>query len=175
MKRKKTRNRSIGIASFLVIAVLLTTGLSTGIYSAYRTYKTENEKAFVAKFVIEGEAVSNPDIEIDCTDENALEKKFDFVIRNMNGGIISNVSVDYNISLEFPDEIPEGLSFIIDGVEPQEKNERELLYKNNEWKFRAGKGNSKTHSLSIKANKDVVMDDIDISGIKVDVHATQVK
>lgn len=150
--------------------------VSTGItLSKMRSASTGDDSARVAVFAVEAQAKEEQNtLSIDCDESGSPSATYSFIVSNQEKGKTAEVALQYKVIVELPESLPEGLSLLIDGVQPTASNDGKYTFSYDDWRFFAGKFEEKPHTLTITADPEKVEKNIHLNDIKVSVLAEQV-
>ena len=149
-----------------VVTTILVSGIS---FSKFESASQGIGEAAVAAFVVDASG-SGDSLAIDCNAETP-EASYNLVVTNKKEGTVSEVSMKYDVVLEFDTALPSGIK-ISDGVTTLETTAEKTTYIfEDAGEFAAGREKQNTHTITITGSKEVLQNCSAVMSVYVD--ATQ--
>lgn len=174
---EKKQNRFLNITLVLLVAALVVSSVavvSSGTAAKFLAAAVGGDKAQVAIFAADANAVSTGALEINCnTGKN--EASYQFAVSNQKNGKTSEVAMGYTIEVTLPKALSAGLAMAIDGVSGTvDSSGKTYIFTYEDWTFDAGVAETQTHTLTFVADPAVQDFNVEMDKIKVSVTIEQI-
>lgn len=171
-KRKHiTSGRMIAVSICLITAIAT---LMVGITLAKMVSTASgSDSAQVAAFIVEAGEGTPSNLKIDCNEENKTAT-YAFAVTNTKDGKTAEVSVKYDLIVTLPEALPAGVTMTVNGNAASASADNKTFTFTNAGTFPAGVSETDQCTLTFTADTNLVEEDFQIAGIKVDIHAEQV-
>lgn len=144
------------LACVLFCLTLISVHLCSGLYARYTAYGTGSDSARVAQWSVSASG-NKPALTIDCTNDD-FDDEYKITVTNN-----SEVSVKYDIVLNFAESLPESITIKLDGSKaPAVSNSRKTFTFTNVGSFVVGSASTE-HSLVFTADADEIDEDVTFS------------
>lgn len=156
----------------LVFSVLITTIIVTTFsLSMYESTMAGTSDIGVASFIIDSTGSDVDNLTIDCNNDNPTVS-YDLIVTNKKDSSISQVSIKYDLVVEFSEGLPTGIT-ISDGTTTLNSADGQTTYLfSNIGDFSAGVEESNTHTITLTGSNEVL--NAYSGNISIYVDATQI-
>ena len=143
------------IPKLLYFAIFTTIIVSTFSLSKYESTIIGSSSVSVASFVVDASSNDSDNLSIDCNSSDPMTN-YNIVVSNNKDGIISQVSIMYDVVLEFSEVPPTGLTLSI-GSQTLTTIDRQTTYTfKNVGSFSPSIEGNNNHSIIIKGNNQIL-------------------
>lgn len=161
----------------LAIAIALLAGLimtNATALAKWVSLGSSSRSASVAVFAVDAAELTSEDLAINCNTDDT-EAVYQFVVSNQKNGAVSEVSIGYTLKVILPEELPSGLTMLIDDgiVGVASDNGKTYTFTHAYWKFEPGVGKDVTHSLYFIADPNILNYNIEMPDVQIQVTLAQ--